>query len=78
MAYFELINEHHNNIKTAVYDDLTHFNNFISTNSHNLKIMNINIRSLKKNFLDLCIFLQSLSDKPDILILTETWLDHNI
>ena len=35
-------------------------------------------RSLKKNFLDLCIFLQSLSDKPDILILTGTWLDHNI
>ena len=42
--------------------------------SNCFKIMLQNIRSLTKNFDDLQMLLESLSEKPSAICLTETWL----
>lgn len=42
-----------------------------------LTILSQNIRSINKNFDSLLVFLQRLKFKPDLIILTECWLDES-
>ena len=39
-----------------------------------IKILNVNVRSIKKNLSKLESLILSFNDTPDILCLTETWL----
>ena len=43
-------------------------------NESNLSVININIRSLKKNYSKLTAFLSELKFKAKIVVVTETWL----
>nr|CAI5857439.1 unnamed protein product [Callosobruchus analis] len=49
-------------------------NELLRTNNRNLKILHVNIRSIKKNIDKLNIFLNSLETEFDIIVLSETWL----
>lgn len=51
--------------------------NHPSANFPNVTILYMNIRSLRCNFDELRIFIESFSNKPDIIALTETWLTEN-
>ena len=57
------------------YYDIHAYNNFIPHNVNQLNILHINSRSLPKNFDNINAFLNSLSVAPDILAITETWLN---
>lgn len=48
------------------------FNTFSEGNS--LCFFHQNIRSLRENFDSFCIFLNSLSKQPEIIVLTEIWI----
>ena len=39
-----------------------------------MSILNVNVRSLRKNLLNLEAFIYSLDVQPDVICLTETWL----
>ena len=43
--------------------------------SAHVSILNFNIRSLKTNFVNLCISLQTTKHKFDVIALTETWIN---
>lgn len=66
-----------NDLKTAVFNDITSCNNYICNSFHDFKFIHLNIRSINKNFLELCVLLQSFTHDFDIIILTETWLYHD-
>lgn len=44
----------------------------------NVTILYVNIRSLRCNFDELCALIDTFSDRPDIVALTDTWLTENI
>lgn len=67
-----------NNENTVVIDDLVYCNNYINTISSDLKIFHLNIRSINKKFSEFCVLLDNFSFLFDIIILTETWLDHDV
>ena len=74
----EIINDIHghtdmNNI--SKYYDIHAYNKLIPRNSNKLNILHINSRSLPKNIDNITAFLNSLSVSPDILAVTETWLN---
>ena len=46
------------------------------TDEYNLTIIHINIRSLKHNFENVIEFLSTLTIKPHIVCLSETWLNN--
>ena len=54
-------------------DDATEINSYLD-GDENLSIINVNIRSLKKNYSKLTTFLSQLKFKPKIITVTETWL----
>ena len=54
--------------------DLTNIESFLSKNSKKMSILNLNIRSLPKNYDRLVLFLNKLKFNFKIIILTETWL----
>ena len=56
--------------------DMTEFDYNILINK--FSILNINIRSIKSNFVYLKSFLQSLKRKVSFIVLTETWLSDEI
>ena len=62
---------------TAVFNDLSLFNMYIDLTPADIKMLNLNIRSIRKNFSELCSFLESLNFYFDIIVLTESWLCHN-
>ena len=43
------------------------------SNTKTITILNVNVRSLRKNLLNLEAFLYSLDVQPDVICLTETW-----
>uniref|UniRef100_A0A1B6IHJ5 Endonuclease/exonuclease/phosphatase domain-containing protein n=1 Tax=Homalodisca liturata TaxID=320908 RepID=A0A1B6IHJ5_9HEMI len=47
---------------------------FTTIDSSDLIIVHQNIRSLRSNFDDFLVFLESLKRKPDIIVLTEIWI----
>ena len=44
------------------------------SNTKTMTILNVNVRSLRKNLLNLEAFIYSLDEQPDVVCLTETWL----
>ena len=56
--------------------DMTEFDYNILINK--FSILNINIRSIKSNFVYLKSFLHSLKRKVSFIVLTETWLSDEI
>ena len=56
------------------YYDTNEVSHIIQNNINNLFIVQINARSLSKNFDKLKILLSSLHSTPDIIGISETWL----
>ena len=76
----EIINDLHGHIdfdNISKYYDIHAFNKLIPQDSNKLNIMHINSRSLPKNIDNITAFLNSLAAAPDILAVTETWLNNN-
>ena len=77
----EIINQTHGHLdfnSISKYYDINSYNTLIkSLNMTNLNIMHINSRSLSKNSDNISSFLKSLQTPPDILTITETWLNIN-
>ena len=58
------------------YYDLNSINNYIDTNTpKSINIININIRSARKNLDEFLINLERTRTKFQVIILTETWLN---
>lgn len=66
-----------NNSYTTAFQDLQSCNTYINSFPSDLKILNLNIRSINKNFSEFCVLLENFSSNIDIIVLTESWLDHN-
>lgn len=64
-------NEHHE-IKTKTAHSLENCNTYLNKLDH-LKIMQVNIRSVRENFDELKLLLEQLEIPLDIKILTEIW-----
>ena len=62
---------------TAVFDDLSPCNTYINSLPSALKLIHLNIRSINKNFSEFCVLLESFTTHFDVIVLTESWLDHN-
>ena len=58
------------------YYDITTYND-LTFQKHNFNIMHMNSRSLPKNIDNISTFLNTLSNSPDILAITETWLTNS-
>ena len=68
---------YNNNDPTTVFTDINSCDYFISRCHYSkLKLLHLNIRSIKKNFSDLCVMLQNFSTTFDVIALTETWLNN--
>ena len=61
-----------NTIQNTAYYTIKEYNNI--HNTLNITILMLNIRSFNKNINTFNIFLDTLVSKPDIIVLTETWL----
>lgn len=75
----QIINQMYGNMdfdNLSKYYDIVSYNNLISSHSNNLSFLHVNSRSLPKNFDNIIAFLHSLSSYPDILTVTETWLNN--
>lgn len=68
--------EYFNSIKHSCteYSELE-FNNNFPISEKSFKLLHINMRSLKKNFLELTNFLNLLETDLDAIAITETWFD---
>lgn len=64
-------------LDTCKYKDLKVLNSLSSQSCYDQKIniLHVNIRSLPKNYDKLELFLHSLPRKPNLILLSETWLD---
>ena len=74
----EIINDIHGHTdidNISQYYDIHAYNKLIPVNSNKLNILHINSRSLPKNIDNITAFLNALSVSPDILAITETWLN---
>ena len=73
-----MLNEIHSHLDFDLmsnYYSIDKYNRSLPKDTDNLlSIMHFNIRSCKKNFDTLRIILESLSHKPDVICLSETWL----
>lgn len=56
--------------------DFVDFDSYNLSKQSDFSVFHINVRSINKNFDELLILLESLKDKFDIIILTETWKIH--
>ena len=61
-------------IENIVTHNVATINNLCAKDD-NLKLINLNIRSINKNFDELLILLDSFQTKYDIIVLTECWLN---
>ena len=74
----EIINQLHGHVDfncISEYHDITSYNKLFSEEQRNLSVMHMNARSLPKNFDKITVFLNSLVMSPDIIAITETWLN---
>ena len=60
------------------FDTINDINKIIPASNPELLIMHYNISSIKKNFLELESRINSLKNKPDIIICTEAWLNDTV
>ena len=70
--YLSLINSPYVNDDSVNNDVCTNYN------QNSFKMIHINIRSIKKNFIRLLEFLSEFSFKYDIIAISETWLEENL
>ena len=73
----EIDNYQLNSQETIVFNDLDNCNKHVNSILSDLKILNLNIRSINKNFSEFCVLLNNFTFRFDIIVLTETWLDHD-
>ena len=66
-----------NNIENFQYYSEEKFNKEIKNHSKQLSVLNINIRGIQRNFDNLITYLNSISCKFDIIVLTEAHLQKN-
>src|SRR5882672_10924282 len=82
MTNYSIFNKGNNNDTDPEYTDVdlntSEFKLLLNNTNYNVSTLFLNIRSLKKNFNDLCIFLQQLQKPFDIIGLAETWLNSEI
>ena len=57
------------------YQDVCNIKQFVTKANNNLSFLNINIRSLNKNLDKLELLLDELKFDPDIIGVTETWIN---
>ena len=57
------------------YYDLTAYNKLLTENQTSINILHMNARSMSKNADKIYSFLNSLTTPPDVLAITETWLN---
>ena len=78
MSTIELMYDHLNLNEISKYYDLSQYNNSFETDDNKiLSILHFNIRSIGKNGDEMILLLESLSKQPDIIVLTESFLDSN-
>ena len=78
MSTIGLMYDHLNFDEISKYFDLSQYNiSFPTDNDKILSIIHFNIRSLSKNEDEMIAFLKCLNKQPDILVLTESFLDSN-
>lgn len=64
-------------IKTEIVNNVQHFQ-YTNSLQENFKLFHINIRSISKNFDELSIYLSQFLIKFDIIVLTETYVVHDL
>jgi len=57
----------------SVYHTIDSFNDTVANSNYNFNLFHLNIRSFNRNSDQLFVYLNQLSVKPDVLVLTETW-----
>lgn len=67
-------------IETTLVDNICNYNDIQSNLPNNFKVFHVNIRSIYKNYDELCIFLSQFKEKFDVIVLSETFqiYDKNI
>ena len=74
----EILNDAHGHLdinEISKYYDLETFKTLTSSyTTPNLKLLHLNARSLPRNFEHITSFLKYLTNSPDIIAITETWL----
>ena len=78
----QFINNHFTKIKTTKqsgYYSIDDFNSTFCTkkSENDILLLQVNCRSIAKNFLSLKLFLAALVKKPDIISVSETWIRDN-
>ena len=74
LNHFDLLFPSFNNSNSEQYYDGTKFNQkFLSTETNDLSLIHLNIRSLQRNGDVFLTFLSTLDLKFDIITLAETW-----
>ena len=74
----EIMNQtygHLNINELCKYHDLTSYNNLSLKHRNHLKILHMNARNITNKFDSLMAFLSSLAIKPNVLCISETWLN---
>ena len=64
-------------LKQSDYFSVKEFNSKFSS-SNKFLLIQINCRSLPKNFCNLQLLVSSLEKKPDVIVLSETWIHENL
>ena len=78
METIGLMYDHLNFDEISKYYDLDQYNRSFPTDDDKiLSIMHFNIRSLTKNGDEMIVMLESLQKKPDVIDLSESFLDSN-
>ena len=78
METIGLMYDHLNFDEISKYYDLDQYNRSFPTDDDKiLSIMHFNIRSLTKNGDEMIVMLESLQKKPDVIVLSESFLDSN-
>jgi len=60
-------------IDNGSYFNSDEFAVMLSRSEFNFHVFHFNIRSYNKNSDELCVFLEQLASRPDVIVLTETW-----
>ena len=74
-SFFENL-DFDNTYSNNQYSDIHNLNDIFSSKSR-LTVLNINMRSFVKNFYELEERIVKLKKTPDIIAITETWLDNS-
>lgn len=65
------------NLNHCTYFDIDNFISAFNKSNNCFSILNFNIRSFSKNIDELLAILSNCRDKPDIIVLSETWAHNN-